>query len=142
MIPEASANIFSLLFFNWITPILSLGYARPLDPEDLYKLQDNRKSKVIADKITNSFSARIAKANAYNEKLINGEISPGIRKLWWILRGNANERERLWRTKYGQKKASLVLAMNDGVAWWFWTAGVMKCLADSSQILTPLLVKV
>ena len=142
MIPEASANIFSLLSFEWIGAMLSLGYARPLEPQDLYKLQDNRKSKVIADKITKSFAARVAKANAYNERLINGEISPGLRKVWWFLRGNAKEREGLWRTKYGQKKASLYWAMNDGVAWWFWTAGIMKCFADSSQVLSPLLVKV
>ncbi len=142
MIPEASASIFSLLFFRWIGPMLSLGFARPLDPEDLYELQDSRKSKVIADKIANSFSTRVAKAKAYNEGLVNGEISPGIRRIWWLFRGNAKERERLWRTKHGQKKASLALAMNDSVAWWFWTGGVMKCLADSSQVLSPLLVKV
>lgn len=122
--------------------MLSLGFARPLDPEDLYELQDSRKSKVIADKIANSFSTRVAKAKAYNEGLVNGEISPGIRRIWWLFRGNAKERERLWRTKHGQKKASLALAMNDSVAWWFWTGGVMKCLADSSQVLSPLLVKV
>ena len=142
VIPEATANIFSLLFFDWITATLTLGYARPLDPPDLYKLQENRNAKVIGDKISKSFAARVRKADEYNTRLVNGEISPGIRKVWWKLKGKSAERELQWRTKDGQKKASLVLAMNDSVVWWFWTAGILKCFADASQVLSPLLVKV
>lgn len=125
-----------------MSPILTLGYARPLDPEDLYKLQDPRNAKVIGDKIIASFERRRAKADAFNERLEKGEISPGLKSLWWSIRGNRKEREKQWREVHGKKRPSLVLAMNDSVAWWFWTGGVMKCLADSAQVLSPLLVKV
>lgn len=125
-----------------MSPILTLGYARPLDPEDLYKLQDPRNAKVIGDKIIASFERRRAKADAFNERLEKGEISPGLKYLWWTIRGNRKEREKQWREVHGKKRPSLVLAMNDSVAWWFWTGGVMKCLADSAQVLSPLLVKV
>lgn len=125
-----------------MSPILTLGYARPLDPEDLYKLQDPRNAKVIGDKIIASFERRRAKADAFNERLEKGEISPGLKSLWWTIRGNRKEREKQWREVHGKKRPSLVLAMNDSVAWWFWTGGVMKCLADSAQVLSPLLVKV
>lgn len=108
----------------------------------MYKLQASRSAKEVADKITKSFQKRLEKANEYNERLVNGDISPGWRSIWWTLRGHRTEREKKWREKDGKRKASLVLAMNDSVAWWFWTGGVLKCLADSSQVLSPLLVKV
>ena len=122
--------------------MLAIGHARPLESPDLYKLQDDRRAAVIADKIVASFQARLDKASTYNERLAKGEVSAGWRTIWWTLRGNRKRRERQWRERDGQKKASLVLAMNDSVAWWFWTGGVMKCAADTSQVLSPLLVKV
>ncbi|RPD61094.1 P-loop containing nucleoside triphosphate hydrolase protein [Lentinus tigrinus ALCF2SS1-7] len=141
LIPEARAPWWSLLTFGWITPLMSLGYARPLEASDLYKLQDHRASQFIADKIINSFERRQAVAAEYNEKLANGQISPGLKGVWWSIRGNRAEREKRWRQKDGRKHASLVLAMNDSIAWWFWTGGILKLLADVSQVCSPLLVK-
>ncbi|KAF8812992.1 hypothetical protein BYT27DRAFT_6393896 [Phlegmacium glaucopus] len=54
-LPEATAGFFSLITFSWITPLLSLGYARPLEATDLYKLQSERSAAYIADQITESF---------------------------------------------------------------------------------------
>lgn len=142
ILPEANASWFSLLFFNWLTPLIALGYARPLEPQDLYRLQDSRSSAVIAEKILSSFERRLIKANEYNAKLLAGTISPGWRSIWWALRGNRKERERRWREQDGQKKPSLILAMNDSVARWFWTGGVLKVVSDTAQITSPLVVKV
>ncbi|KAI9000570.1 P-loop containing nucleoside triphosphate hydrolase protein [Trametes punicea] len=141
LIPEASAGWLSILTFNWITSLMALGYARPLEASDLYKLQDHRAAAVIADKITKSFDARQAAAAEYNARLANGEISPGIRRLWWTVRGNRAEREKQWRDKDGRKRASLTLALNDSIKWWFWTGGFMKLIADCAQVTSPLLVK-
>jgi hypothetical protein len=140
MIPEASAGWFSLLTFNWITPILSVGYARPLVTADLYELQQRRSSTIIADKIIASYDKRAEDARVYNERLEKGEISPGWRKVWWTLRGNVKERERMW--KEGRKRANLALALNDAIFWWFWTGAILKFIADMAQIASPLLVKV
>ena len=142
LIPEATSGIFSRLTFQWITHLLALGYARPLETPDLYKLQDERHAAVVAEKIVQSFQRRLDLANAYNRRLLDGEISPGWRSLWWTLRGNRADREKRWREKDGQKRASLVWAMNDSVAWWFWSAGLCKVTADTSQVLSPLIVKV
>ncbi|KDQ57208.1 hypothetical protein JAAARDRAFT_35814 [Jaapia argillacea MUCL 33604] len=141
MIPEASAGWFSLLTFQWITHLLAVGYVRPLEAPDLYKLQDNRSAAIIAEKILISFEARRTKAEAYNTRLASGEVSPGLKGLWWSLRGNREEREKKWREVDGKRKASLVFAMNDSVKWWFWSAGVLKVIADTAQITSPLLVK-
>lgn len=142
LIPEASANWYSLLTFGWITSILALGYARPLEASDLYKLQDNRSAALIAKKITWSFEVRRKQADEYNARLARGEISPGWRRAWWMLRGGYHEREKTWREKDGRRRPSLTMAMNDSVKWWFWSGGALKVTGDIATILTPLLVKV
>jgi hypothetical protein len=126
MIPEATASFFSLVTFQWMTSMLSLGYARPLETTDLWKLQDRRSAAAISKKILTSFERRSKAADEYNTRLANGQVKPGWRKLWWTLRGNRAEREKQWREKYGLRKPSLVFAMNDSVAFWFWSAGVCQ----------------
>lgn len=37
--PEEVANIFSRLTFHWMTPLMKLGYSKPLDMEDLWNLK-------------------------------------------------------------------------------------------------------
>lgn len=117
MIPEATARWFSLVTFSWITPLLSLGYARPLEASDLYKLQDDRSASYIADRILVSFNMRQIEADEYNSRLAKGDVKAGWRIIWWILRGNRVGREKQWREIDGKRKASLVLAMNDSVKW-------------------------
>jgi hypothetical protein len=120
---------------------MRLGYSRPLEATDLYKLQDDRSSGAIAEKIIRSFEERQRNAAEYNSRLANGKISPGLKGVWWSLRGQRQEREREWREKTGKKKASLTMAANDSVFWFFWSAGVFRLIADVAQITSPLLVK-
>ncbi|KAF9267240.1 ABC transporter [Marasmius fiardii PR-910] len=141
IIPEVNANIFSLIVFEWMTPLLRLGYRRPLEAPDLYKLQDERSAAYIGTKILESWERRQKVANEYNARLVNGEISPGWRKVWWTVRGGREEREKHWREVLGKQKPSLVMAMNDSVKWWFWSSSVFKILGDTAQITSPLLVK-
>ena len=142
MIPEASAGFFSLLWFSWITPILVLGYARPLEARDLYKLQDDRASARIANIILESFERRRKEVQEYNVKLERGEIKPGLRVIWWTICGNRARREKAWRETDGKRRASLVLAMNDSVKWFFWTGGFLQVISDAAQVVSPLIVKV
>ena len=142
IIPEANANWLSLLTFEWISPLMRLGYSRPLEATDLYKLQDYRSAGVIAERITRSFEERQRKAEEYNSRLANGEISPGLKGIWWSIRGQRQQREKEWREKTGKKKASLTMAVNDSVFWFFWSAGVLRLISDVSLITSPLLVKV
>ncbi|KAF9268335.1 hypothetical protein L218DRAFT_954696 [Marasmius fiardii PR-910] len=141
IIPEVTANIFSLIIFEWITPLLRLGYDRPLEASDLYKLQDERSAAAIGNSILESWEQRQKAANDYNTRLANGEISPGWRKVWWTVRGGRELREKNWREVSGKKKPSLTMAMNDSVKWWFWSGGLFKIFGDTAQITSPLLVK-
>jgi len=122
---------------------MTLGYARPLEASDLWKLQEHRSSNVIAEAILNSFEARQKEADEYNARLANGEIKPPLKlRFVSMVRGNREERLRRWREKDGKKQASLTLAMNDSVKWWFWSGGFLKVIGDTAQITSPLILKV
>ncbi|KAF8332585.1 P-loop containing nucleoside triphosphate hydrolase protein [Cantharellus anzutake] len=124
LIPHANASWLSVLTFDWMTPILNLGYARPLETVDLWRLPDSYSAEVYADRILESFQRRHEAAEEYNARLASGEIKPGWgRKIWWKLRGNAEKRE-----KHGEKR-------------YFWLAGLLKVIADTAQITSPLVVK-
>jgi hypothetical protein len=138
-----TAGWFSLLTFSWMNSLMTLGYARPLEASDLWKLQDHRSAGFIAENILNSFDARRKKADEYNTRLTNGEIKPPLSlRVMSRLRGDGEERLKRWREKDGKAQASLTLAMNDAVKWWFWSSGVLKVVGDTAQITSPLILKV
>jgi hypothetical protein len=119
-----------------------LGYSRPLEAVDLSRLSDDRAAEVVGKRIIDSFQRRHAAAEGYNHRLEDGKISPGLhRRIYWMIRGHAKEREARWRSKDGKKKASLALALNDAAFWWFWQGGAMKIFGDLAQMTSPLLVK-
>jgi hypothetical protein len=142
-LPEATANVLDLLTFGWLTDLMALGYKRPLEATDLYKLSPDRGATYIADKINASFDRRQKQAEEYNKQLANGEVRPGLwRNIVWTVKGHKKERERKWREIDGRRKASLTWAINDSVKWWFWSGGLLKVVGDTAQVTSPLLVKV
>jgi hypothetical protein len=142
-IPEMTAGWFSLLTFGWMNSLMILGYARPLEASDLWKLQDHRSAGVIAESILSSFDARRKKVDEYNASLANGEIKPPLSlRVMSRLRSNGEERLKRWREKDGKIEPSLTLAMNDAIKWWFWSGGVLKVIGDTAQVTSPLILKV
>ena len=140
---EMSADWFDLITFGWMNSLMALGYTRPLEASDLWKLQEHRSSEVIAEAILNSFKGRQKKADEYNARLANGEVEPPLSlRLVSMLRGNREERVKRWREKDGKKQPSLTLAMNDSIKWWFWSGGFLKVISDTAQITSPLILKV
>ncbi|OAX36052.1 hypothetical protein K503DRAFT_802344 [Rhizopogon vinicolor AM-OR11-026] len=105
--PEGTAGFASLLWFSWTTPLLSLqvGHARPLESPDLRKPQEERGASKIADAIVKSLAARQQEAAEYNERLPKGEIDPGLKGLWWSIRGVRAEREG--KARKAQSKSRL-----------------------------------
>ncbi len=141
--PEATAGWFNIITFGWVSGLLALGYARPLEATDLYKLQDSRSASLIAGRISASYAKRQTAAKEYNERVNAGQVSPGWRRrAWWTLRGKRAEREKKWRETEGKRKASLALAINDSVLFWFWSGAFIKLIGDTAAILSPLVIKV
>ena len=144
-IPEMTAGWFSLLTFSWMNSLMTLGYARPLEASDLWKLQDHRSAGVIAETILSSFDARRKRRpTSINTRLANGEIKPPA-AFARSCRGcvvMGEERLKRWKEKDGKAQPSLTWAMNDAVKWWFWSSGVLKVIGDTAQITSPLILKV
>lgn len=140
--PEATASFFSHLTFHWVTPLLNLGYARPLEATDLWKLQSDRDAAQIGEQILQSFDRRSKEAALYNAQLAEGQVGPGLKGVWWSITGRRREKELRWRETTGKQKASLVWAINDSVKWWFWSAGLLKVMGDTAQVTSPLVMKV
>ncbi|KAI0201322.1 P-loop containing nucleoside triphosphate hydrolase protein [Astrocystis sublimbata] len=62
---EASAGFFSLLTFQWMTPLMNAGYKRPLEQGDLWKVNPRRSADVMASKCNESFERRKKNGDKY-----------------------------------------------------------------------------
>ena len=135
-----------------------LGYQRTLQVPDLWKMDQSRQSGFLSDKLDASWANRVQVANEWNAKLDSGEISPGARRrVWWYIlclyptkvngrSVSVSERlegiEKEWREKSGRKHASIAGALNDTFGWHFWAGGLFKVVGDTSQMMSPLVVRV
>ncbi|PNS18975.1 hypothetical protein CAC42_6070 [Sphaceloma murrayae] len=55
---EYQAGFWNKLVFQWMTPLMDKGYQRPLEDIDIWAVNPNRSSDVLADKLMSSFKAR------------------------------------------------------------------------------------
>ena len=62
---EYGANFFSLLTFQWMAPLMTKGYQRPLELNDLWLVNPNRAQDVLADKFRASFHKRVVRGDSY-----------------------------------------------------------------------------
>jgi hypothetical protein len=56
-IPLAKANFLSVLTFHWVSPLMRLGYQRPLQATDLWRVDPSRE----ADYMSTKFLANLEK---------------------------------------------------------------------------------
>ena len=63
--PEYTAGFFSLLTFQWMGPLMTTGYRRPLQMNDIWLVNPNRSTEVLADKLNVSFEKRKARGDKY-----------------------------------------------------------------------------
>ncbi|KAN0060307.1 hypothetical protein ACQY0O_007636 [Thecaphora frezii] len=163
--PLANANILSKLHFGWMTPIMMLGYQRPLEATDLWILPEDLSAEKLGGTLQADWDRRVREAKAYNQKLESGEIQPGWRrKATWAVQsalsrdgGSVKEREAAWRAPpthtsdgpvgkkalnpSGHKKPSLVWALHDQMGREIWIGLVFKIVGDTAQITSPLVLK-
>ena len=62
---EYGANFLSLLTFQWMAPLMSTGYQRPLELNDIWLVNPDRASPILADKLYASFQRRAARGDKY-----------------------------------------------------------------------------
>ncbi|EJD48473.1 P-loop containing nucleoside triphosphate hydrolase protein [Auricularia subglabra TFB-10046 SS5] len=124
VMPEASASMLSRWTFSWISPLLWVGYTRPLQKEDLWEMPERRKARQIADAFAFEYErARLRsrlKRQAKGAK--NDGEDPGSATDW------SNQLDLL-RALYACYWAS------------FWAIGVLQALSTGLALLSPLLTE-
>ncbi|GAC94350.1 ABC transporter [Pseudozyma hubeiensis SY62] len=116
MTPEATASWFSRCWFAWVDPILTAGYTRPMEKDDLYLLRPDRCSDKLGAQLLDALEKR--------QK----------RRQDWI-QANPDKADK------PAKIPPLMWAMNDVVFRYFWIGGLLKLLADVGTITSPLLLR-
>ena len=63
--PEYGASWLSKLTFEWMTPIMRVGYRRPLQLNDIWLVNPDRKIDLLADRFHVLFKERVARGSRY-----------------------------------------------------------------------------
>ncbi|KAG8877736.1 hypothetical protein FRB97_003150 [Tulasnella sp. 331] len=67
ILPQKTSSFLSQLLFHWVTPLLNVGFTRPLEKEgaigfgievDLWTLDESRRTKFVTDLVSKGFEAR------------------------------------------------------------------------------------
>lgn len=140
--PEATASFWSILFFNWISPMMALGSARTLQPTDMWKMDEGRSARILAGQLTASYERRTVEAKEYNERLLDPSTPlPRSRRILYSMLPHRERREHDYRTKWGKKRASLKWALNDTFGRYFWWGAFFKLFSDTATACTPLVIR-
>ncbi|KAI4150070.1 MAG: hypothetical protein LQ340_004282 [Diploschistes diacapsis] len=63
--PEYYAGFWSVLTFYWMGPLMTTGYRRPLEMNDIYLVNPDRGTDVLAERMKESFEMRRARGDKY-----------------------------------------------------------------------------
>lgn len=144
--PYATASIFSVLTFQWITPLMVLGYQRPLQATDLWKLPEDKASLLLSKRFLEHLGERQRKAAEWNAEHADelGAVEPddqGEEKGGGESKGKSRGGRRGKGKGKGKKKyGSVAWALNDTLTG-FWSGGLFKVVGDAAQMMAPLIIK-
>ena len=62
---EYGASFLSLLTFQWMAPLMSTGYQRPLELNDIWLVNPNRSAPVLSAKLNAAFQRRLGRGDKY-----------------------------------------------------------------------------
>ncbi|OLN82088.1 Oligomycin resistance ATP-dependent permease YOR1-like protein 1 [Colletotrichum chlorophyti] len=62
---EYKAGFFSLLTFQWMAPMMSAGYKRQLEPNDIWTVNPDRAADVMTNKLKAAFAKHVEKGDKY-----------------------------------------------------------------------------
>ncbi|WWC92897.1 uncharacterized protein L201_007859 [Kwoniella dendrophila CBS 6074] len=169
--PLAHANPFSQFLYTWITPLLKVGYSRPLQIEDLWSLDDESKCLTHAKRLQDHFMRRMPPSrrikdeakNTIEDQVVNAatekpDVSPSEKKTHnkHLKLGEPDpEHIKLYGAKKAQKIAYDKLAIEDGreydMSLWYsiyhsvwpqyWSAVAICTTAQALRVTAPLVTK-
>ncbi|KAG4431817.1 hypothetical protein IFR05_012699 [Cadophora sp. M221] len=62
---EYTASFLSSVYFQWVAPLMSVGYKRTLEQNDIWKVNPNRSAEVLTLKLQASFKKRVSRGDKY-----------------------------------------------------------------------------
>ncbi|KAH9906969.1 ABC multidrug transporter-like protein [Xylariomycetidae sp. FL2044] len=60
---EPTAGFFSKLTFHWITPLMHVGYQRPLEPNDMWLVNPERSAATLEKKLSDAFKDHVSRGS-------------------------------------------------------------------------------
>ncbi|KAF7343004.1 Oligomycin resistance ATP-dependent permease YOR1 [Mycena venus] len=135
LMPEQNAS----LVFAWLSPILSVGFTRPLEADDLWSLPPERLTNAMAQKLQDNFYARCPPEKRPLYMQDSGSSSkPSV--------SDAKQETKVDDPKAKKQKSpydsSLGKALHGTFSIPFWTAGVLLLIAETLRTTTPLVNQV
>ncbi|KAK0186449.1 multidrug resistance-associated ABC transporter [Armillaria mellea] len=144
VLPEESAGHLSRLIFQWLGPFLTVGFSRPLEKEDLWRLPQKHTTGSITDDVEINFYSRCPPEQRpvhLRHKLPNDvedlQVLQGIVKLM-MKKSHPIPKRCQRRTKYD---SSLTKALHRTFLIRFWAGGFCKLAGDTLKTTTPLVTK-
>ncbi|KAJ3518977.1 hypothetical protein NMY22_g13415 [Coprinellus aureogranulatus] len=162
VLPEHKTyNPLSRLFFNWLTPFLSVGFSRPLEKDDFWTLPDDILAANIVDNLEKNFYARCSpekrplhlKDRLRKEDEIedsgstHGDLPEKDFKEEKAEHEHEADEKKAAQSKKSKKKKpkyteNLFAAVHQTFFRNIWVGGILRLISDTLKTTTPLVNKV
>nr|ODN90116.1 cadmium ion transporter [Cryptococcus depauperatus CBS 7841] len=118
LLPEAGANLISKIFFHWVTPLMKVGYTRPLEAEDLWKLSSDLECETIAQNLNASLLARTPPSKRQSPSHHNANTTKrlGLRQPYSITRQEAARFSAASSRAYVKQARESLFSIDEGYA--------------------------
>ncbi|EJD44567.1 ATP-dependent bile acid permease [Auricularia subglabra TFB-10046 SS5] len=142
IMPDTRANIFSLVSFSWLTPLLSVGWSRPLDANDLWDMDERRSARRVADALEAQFYERCPPFKRPQQFR-----PPEYRSAPPVTAASSDEHvaeKAPGKTEEKPKKKfdmSLLWSINHVFFYRIWLSGLLRVVSDTLNTCTPLVSK-
>ncbi|GFP81215.1 ABC transporter c family member 2 [Phtheirospermum japonicum] len=72
--PERYANIFSRIYFDWMTPLMQQGYKKPITEKDVWKLDSWDQTETLSTKFQNSWEEESRRSKPWLLRALNRSL--------------------------------------------------------------------
>ncbi|GLT67384.1 hypothetical protein SLA2020_396980 [Shorea laevis] len=78
--PERHVNIFSRMFFSWMTPLMQQGYRRPITEKDIWKLDTWDRTETLNEKFQECWAKEMRRPKPWFLRALNSSLGG---RFWW-----------------------------------------------------------
>ncbi|KAJ7461221.1 multidrug resistance-associated ABC transporter [Mycena latifolia] len=145
-VPKATASYLSQLAIHWLSPFLDVGFSRPLEKDDLWKLPDSQLTEATTNALEANFYSRCPPQQ--RPSTFRAKSSASVTGAAGSIRekdseGGASKSKRFWDRKPKKQYDSLLfLAIHRTFMFDIWTGAILTLVAETLKTTTPLLNKV